>query len=374
MAGVYFHIPFCKQACTYCDFHFSTRFSDYRNEIIETMQVELERRKEFLTDKAISSIYFGGGTPSLLHEHEVNELLNAVHQYFDIDRQAEITLEANPDDIDENKLIAWKKAGINRLSIGVQSFFDQDLKWMNRAHSSHEALLAIELAKNNGFEISIDIIYGLPHATVQDVLGNLKQLVSFDPAHISAYCLTVEEKTALHHQVKTNQITLPDDEHQASQFNQLVEFLKNAGYEQYEISNFAKKQKYAVHNSNYWKNEPYLGVGPSAHSYNQKVRTWNVANNRKYLTLISTNEVHYEVEKLSSKIIFNERVLTGLRTIWGVSLNELERFHPFPSFFLKQLERFKARDWLSIENDIITLTHKGKLFADHIASELMLVD
>lgn len=374
MAGIYFHIPFCKQACTYCDFHFSTRFSDYRNEIIEAMQVELERRKEFLADKAISSIYFGGGTPSLLHEHEVNELLNAVHQHFDIDRQAEITLEANPDDIDENKLIAWKKAGVNRLSIGVQSFFDQDLKWMNRAHSSHEALLAIELAKNMGFEISIDIIYGLPHATVQDVLGNLKQLVSFDPAHISAYCLTVEEKTALHHQVKTNQITLPDDEHQASQFNQLVDFLKNAGYEQYEISNFAKKQKYAVHNSNYWKNEPYLGVGPSAHSYNQKVRTWNVANNRKYLTLISTNEVHYEVEKLSSKIIFNERVLTGLRTIWGVSLNELERIHPFPSFFLKQLERFKARDWLSIENDIITLTHKGKLFADHIASELMLVD
>lgn len=373
MAGIYVHIPFCKQACTYCDFHFSTTFEKYREELIHAINQELISRKFFLENQIIDSIYFGGGTPSLLDDSELNQIITTINENYSLSSSTEVTLEANPDDITALKLAQWRKEGVNRLSIGVQSFNDKDLIWMNRAHRSVEALKAIQEAKKYGFLLTLDLMYGLPNSTLKNWEENVQTVVDLAPEHISAYCLTIEEKTVLHQWVKKDKIQIPDDEIQAEQFNKLVDLLEYHGYEQYEISNFAKMKQYAIHNSNYWKDIPYLGVGPSAHSYNRTMRTWNISNNSKYIQAIREKNEYFELEEITPNIHFNEVLLTGLRTKWGVELNYLKSILPLEKDFLNQIKKLKSKKLVIDKEGVITLTQNGKLLADQIISDLMVV-
>ena len=374
MAGIYIHIPFCKQACTYCDFHFSTTFASYRKRLIEAMQRELQLRSTYLPKEVMTTIYFGGGTPSLLTEEELNALLTTVKKHYTLDLK-EVTLEANPDDITPEKLLIWKNAGIDRLSIGVQSFMEEDLKWMKRAHNAQEAHKALRSAKDAQFKITLDLIYGLPNRSLAEWNQNITTALSYTPEHISAYCLTVEDKTALAHLVKTKKIPLVSDDEQAKQFEQLIQRLAENGYEQYEISNFAKDGAYAIHNSNYWLGTPYLGIGPSAHSYDGRNRSWNIANNQRYIQCIETNEQVDELEELTPKDQFNEYLLTRLRTKWGISLEDLNKLNEITEEFKTTLDEYCNSGAITLNHETTTycLTPKGKLLADKIAGELFVV-
>lgn len=373
MAGIYLHIPFCKQKCSYCDFHFSTTYAGYRDRMILALRKEIELRKDYLDGKTIETIYFGGGTPSLLTKTELQAIIDEVYTHFKVESEIEFTLEANPDDINKESLTEWKELGINRLSIGVQSFFQEDLNWMNRAHTAEESTMAVTLAKEYGFSLTVDLIYGLPNRTLEDWRSNIEQLVEIGPEHISAYCLTVERRTALYKMLETEQLPKVEDEMQALQFELLVELLAQKGYEQYEISNFAKDQHYSKHNSNYWLGVPYVGIGPSAHSFDGASRQWNVANNAKYMKEVLGEGEYYEKEMLSPQDQFNELILTGLRTKWGVSLERLYEKHLATEAFKKQLKEFQDYQLIDLKDGIISLTEKGKLQADHIASMLFLV-
>lgn len=373
MAGIYIHIPFCKQACSYCDFHFSTGFEKYRTRMVDAICKEITLRKPYLGIEPVESVYFGGGTPSVLNAEEIHSILAAIVENFKVEVRAEITLEANPDDITPEKLTLWKEAGVNRLSIGVQSFRQEDLDWMNRAHNVEEAQNALELATKAGFDLSIDVIYGLPNFNTDDFKKNLDAVLKFSPAHISAYCLTVEEKTALYKAVQQGKIVPANNEDQSEQFDFLVEYLQTKGYEQYEISNFARSQKYAVHNSNYWKGRTYLGIGPSAHSFNGDSRSWNIANNAVYMKAIENNTTFNEVENLSVFDQFNEALLVGLRTKWGVNKSRLDPSLMENVEFKENVAAFIEQGYL-IENDkVFILTQKGRLKADGIASDLFIL-
>lgn len=372
MAGIYIHIPFCKQACTYCDFHFSTTFDKYRSALIEAILLELEQRKDYLDAQSVETIYFGGGTPSLLTEDELRLILSKISSIYDVVDSPEVTLEANPDDISKERLQEWKNLGVNRLSIGLQSFLQSDLDWMNRAHTAEESASAVKMAKEYGFSLTVDLIYGLPDRTLEEWNANIDKLISLAPNHISAYCLTVENKTVLSNWVEKGKIDPASEDEQAEQFLLLLDVLERAGYQQYEISNFAKEGQYSKHNSNYWKGVSYLGVGPSAHSFDGESRRWNVANNRKYIEGVTTNKEYSESEILTPKDRFNEAVMTGLRTTWGVNLDDLRWHHCTGKSFDQQLEAFRKDGLLEVENNQITLTKKGRLQADFIASELFL--
>lgn len=370
MSGIYIHIPFCKQACSYCDFHFSTTFQPYRTDLISAMVTELESTVSYLNQDRIESIYFGGGTPSLLTGEEIENLLTTIKKLHAVSPNAEITLEANPDDITKEKLQAWKLLGINRLSIGVQSFLPRDLKWMNRAHSPEEAKESIRIAKKLDFQLTLDLMYGLPDASSEEWSENIQQAISFEPEHISAYCLTIEDKTALAKWVQENKIKPPSENIQADQFNLLLEKLTQTGYEQYEISNFAKNGKYAIHNSNYWKGASYLGIGPSAHSFNGTQRSWNIANNQQYIRGIQQKKNMKTKEELSLKDRFNEKVMTGLRTKWGVDLTELNQLQPIEQSMKNNIVELTEKKLIFIEKDTLYLTQPGKLLADQIAASL----
>lgn len=373
MSGIYFHIPFCKQACTYCDFHFSTTFHVYREQLVSALQQELVSRKSEIDASWIESVYFGGGTPSLLSHAELLQLMLTVRQNVQLHAHAEITLEANPDDISKEKLLEWKGAGINRLSIGVQSFLKDDLDWMNRAHNVDQAHLALSLAKELGFEVSVDLMYGLPAASLEQWKSNLDMALRYRPEHISAYCLTVEQKTIVYQWVKQQKISVASDEEQSEQFEMLVQILREHGYEQYEISNFCRDGKYAVHNSNYWKAKPYLGIGPSAHSFDGTSRRWNVSNNRSYIKGVESREGYFEQEQLQPLERFNEYIMIGLRTIWGVDMKRLHDILPLPLVFLDRIDSLRSSGHLQSTNGCLVLTEKGKLLADYIASELFLL-
>lgn len=372
MAGIYIHIPFCKQACSYCDFHFSTTFSKYRDALIQSMLTEIKNESSYLEKAQLESVYFGGGTPSLLEADELQQLLGKINEHFRLSPDAEITLEANPDDISEEKLIVWKEQGINRLSIGLQSFNADDLEWMNRAHSAEESYSAVKMATDYGFSISIDLIYGLPKSDLLSLQQNLAKAITLNPDHISAYCLTIEPKTALHSWVKKGKMDVPSSDEQADQFSALVSHLKDAGYEQYEISNFAKAHKYARHNSNYWKGKHYLGIGPSAHSYNGRERRWNIANNTGYIKAIQAGSIHFEQEMLSAEDRFNEMIMTGLRTTWGVDLDKLSSIHTLTDEFKMTLDKYVSSGHVHQSDQHIKLTKTGKLQADHIAAMLFI--
>ena len=374
MAGIYIHIPFCKQKCTYCDFHFSTTFSKYRSKMIFAICQEITIRHPYLKNQLINTIYFGGGTPSILTKEELEEIMNALKLNFVIANDAEITFEANPDDIIEKKLGEWKSIGINRLSIGLQSFKAFDLKWMNRAHTAEESEQCVKLAKKHGFNnLTVDLMYGLPNLTNEEWEEHLLKVVQLGVPHISAYCLTVEEQTVLHHKINKGEIKATSEDVQSDQFMLMLKVLKEHGYQQYEISNFSKVGHESIHNSNYWKGESYLGIGPSAHSFNGKSRSWNISNNSKYIEKIERGEDSFEEEILSQENRFNELVMTGLRTVYGVSLAKLTDIQPLSEAFLAKSNQFIAEGLLELNNGILTTTENGRLQADYLASELFVL-
>ena len=375
MAGIYIHIPFCKQQCSYCDFHFSTTFEAYRNEMIESICAELKKRSSYLENKTVNTIYFGGGTPSLLTAEELTHILDESRKHYSVNSEVEITLEANPDDITDLRLEQWADAGINRLSIGLQSFKQSDLDWMNRAHTVEEALSCVQKSQKKGFtNLTVDLIYGLPDLTMKEWESHVQRVIDMQVPHISAYCLTVEGKTALNNWVEKGKITVASENEQSDQFLRLLEMMEENGYEQYEISNFSIPRFESKHNSNYWKGEWYVGIGPSAHSFNGTSRNWNLANNRGYMKTIASNENTFETELLSEADQFNEAILTGLRTRYGVPISKLSSAFSTKGDFVANYEGFIAEDWMYKKENTLFLTKEGKLRADYIASELFVED
>jgi oxygen-independent coproporphyrinogen-3 oxidase len=368
MSGIYIHIPFCKQKCSYCDFHFSTSFALYRSRMIDALCQEL-RERSIEEPHPLETIYVGGGTPSLLDQIELKQLFDTLTGYFDLSCLSEVTLEANPDDINPDKLTDWKRVGINRLSIGLQSFKSEDLSWMNRAHSLQEALSCVALARSHGFHnISVDLMYGLPNLTLDEWERHIDMVLSMEVDHISAYCLTIEQKTELQHLVSEGKIVPSGEDQQSDQFEILSNRLISAGYDHYEISNFAKPGRYAIHNSNYWKGAHYMGVGPSAHSYNGSTRRWNIANNVIYMNMKGTT--WYEKEVLGTKERWNELLLTGLRTSYGVDQKTLFDILPPDEDFHKKVREFTYAGLIELKKNHLILTLKGRLKADYVTSEL----
>lgn len=376
MAGLYIHIPFCKQACYYCDFFFSTN-QKQRLEIVRAITSEIALQKDYLEGEVLETIYFGGGTPSILLPSELNEILEAVHGNFAVADRAEVTLEANPDDLTKEKLQALHDAGINRLSVGIQSFDDQVLKSLNRAHDNLMARGCIDDARKAGFEnISIDLIYAIPKRADEDWQKDIKRALEINPPHISSYSLTIEEKTVFGKWTKQGKMQPVDDDLSARQLSLLIDHLEGANYEQYEVSNFSKPGFQSRHNSNYWKNEKYLGVGPSAHSYNGESRQYNVSNNSIYLRSLQQEKIPCTLEVLSRRDKINEYLLTRLRTSWGADLKTLrERFSFDPmNENNSYLQSLLHKGLIVIERDILKLTRKGLFLADKIASDLFVID
>lgn len=372
MAGIYIHIPFCSKKCTYCDFHFSTSFATYEGKMIEALVSEIKSRSAEINE-SIKTIYFGGGTPSLLKIQDLKKILETIQAHYQVEKDAEITFEANPENINSENVEAWKEIGINRLSIGIQSFDEEDLLWMNRAHNSNESIQAVKIAQENGISnISVDLIYGLPNMDEKRWSKQIEKALSLEVKHISAYCLTVEEKTKLNQLVLEHKITPANNEMQAKHFEILQKKLKQAGFIQYEISNFGKENYFSKHNSAYWKGEKYLGIGPSAHSFDGLSRSWNISNNTAYIKGIEKQERNFTAEKLSVKDNFNELILTGLRTIWGVNLIQLSKISELTSAFDLKIKKLISDDKAMIKNKQLILTEKGFLFADAIAMDLFL--
>lgn len=374
MAGIYIHIPFCKQACHYCNFHFSTSLR-HRDEMIDAICTEVDLQQDFLSDEELTSIYFGGGTPSLLSSDEISKILNRLSRHYTWDDDIEITLEANPDDITKDKITNLKNGGVNRLSIGIQSFIDSELITSNRAHNAGESLHAVQICQDAGIDnLSIDLIYGMPLSTHETWQYNIDQALALDVDHISSYALTVEPNTALDHMVKKGTISLPPEIVVSQQYLQLIQSLTSAGYEHYEISNFAKPSKYAIHNTNYWRSIPYLGIGPSAHSYQPTFRQWNVANNAKYIRSITQGVVPSEKEETSYADQFNEYVMTRLRTMWGIDLDDItNRFVDQIENVHKGIAEYVQSNHVVLQNNHYRLTPEGRLLADRIASDLFMV-
>ena len=375
MAGIYIHIPFCKQACFYCDFHFSTSLKKKEDMIVALIK-EIALRKEELGDTTIETIYFGGGTPSVLSAAEIKELIAAVYLNFEVVKNPEITLEANPDDLSEEKIIALSKSPINRLSIGVQSFFEKDLKLMNRAHNAAEAKKSLVLATRYFENISLDLIYGIPGCTNEEWLANIKIALSFGIPHISSYALVVEPHTALKTMIEKGKIKNVDDAKTQEQFQILIKELAIGGFIQYEVSSFGKEGFFSKNNSSYWLGVAYLGIGPSAHSFDGKQRSWNIKNNTKYIKSIQENVLPIERETLSTTDQYNEFVMTGLRTIWGVSLEKIK--DNFGKKYLDYLENQSKKHieetLLFVENGTLKTGEKGRFLVDGIAADLFMLN
>tara|TARA_R110002096_G_scaffold115365_2_gene249907 strand:+ start:126007 stop:127131 length:1125 start_codon:yes stop_codon:yes gene_type:complete len=374
VAGLYIHIPFCKKACIYCDFHFSTSLK-YKQEMVDAICKELKMRKEFLNNKPLKSIYFGGGTPSLMEKNDLDQIFDAIHHNFSVDTEAEITLEANPDDLTTDKLKSLSASLINRLSIGVQSFRDEDLILMNRSHNSQQAEKCISQAQDLGLEnISIDLIYAQPNMSNRVWKEQLQKAISLNVNHISSYALTVEPKTVLAYKIKTGEIKELNDETAFDQFSILVDELSQAGYDHYEVSNFSKNGRRAVHNSSYWKGDPYLGVGPSAHSFCPGLRSWNISNNALYLKGIESGEMAMESENLSLQDQFNEWLMISLRTMEGLDRNVLElQFQDFKNHFQTELIPLLSLGKLEENGDRIFIPRAWRFHSDGIASSLFYI-
>jgi oxygen-independent coproporphyrinogen III oxidase len=374
MAGIYIHIPFCRQACHYCDFHFSTSLKT-KDAFIEALRKEVELRKDYLSGEEIQTVYFGGGTPSLLSYSDLSEIFEVIYRFHSVNRSAEITLEANPDDLTGQKLDELRIAGINRLSIGIQSFSDADLRFMNRLHTGEEAFDSVRRSQDKGFlNISIDLIYGVPTAGDGQWISNLEKAFLLGVPHISAYCLTVEEGTALEKFIKRKKVPDVDETRSVAQFRILMEEMEKQSYEQYEISNFCKEGAYSRHNSSYWKGDKYLGLGPSAHSFDGNSRQWNVSNNHAYIRSVQQMIIPAGKEELTNAQRYNEYILTSLRTVWGCDRSVLrQRFgEDVYAHFCRNASPFLEKELLVEKNGIILLTADGKLLADHIASGLFI--
>jgi oxygen-independent coproporphyrinogen-3 oxidase len=375
MAGLYIHIPFCRQACYYCDFHFSTN-TDQRSEMIASLVKEMAIQKQYLGNQPVETIYLGGGTPSLLDDTELAAILSGARENFLVDTDAEVTVEANPDDLSPSRLEGLKNSGVNRLSIGIQSFQDEALTFFNRAHSAAESLRCLADARKAGFtNISIDLIYGIPCQDDNLWRDNIAQACSFSPEHISAYALTIEEKTVFGRRHARGQLPIMTEDQVAFQFELLMEEMKARGYEHYEISNFSRPGRRSRHNTSYWEQKPYLGIGPSAHSYDGRSRQHNVANNSLYIKSIGGGTVPFERELLSRETLVNEYIMTRLRTSDGLNLSRLKADHGFDllehhRLYIAQLTGLGK---IRIEGEVLLLTSSGKLLADKISSDLFVI-
>jgi oxygen-independent coproporphyrinogen-3 oxidase len=374
MAGIYLHIPFCRKACHYCNFHFSTSLNA-QNDFVVALVQEISLRKNYLQGQTIRTIYFGGGTPSLLHEDELRMILDALHEHFSIEQDAEVTLEANPDDLKPDNLQFWKAAGINRLSVGVQSFFEEDLNWMNRSHSAEQARESMNLIRDAGFEnYSMDLIFGYPLLDMSKWRKNMAWMIEAGVPHISCYGLTIEPKTVLHHQQLKGQWAGVDQDVQAVQYEMLMQTLTQQGYRHYEISNFALPGREAIHNTQYWKGDWYLGLGPSAHSFNGKSRQWNVSHNQQYIRGIMKAEQVFDIEYLSERDQINEFILTQLRMDTGIALDWLQdrlSEHQWRNWQIK-MRRLIEQEQIYLHDNRAILTPAGKLYADGIAADFFL--
>lgn len=372
MAGIYIHIPFCKQACYYCDFHFSVSLKN-KEALLKSLETELILRKDYLQNSPIETIYFGGGTPSLLTADEILRLFEVISKNYNLNSEIEFTLEANPDDLSTQKVKELSKTPINRFSIGIQSFFEDDLKFMNRAHTASEADSSVKRVQDAGFEnITIDLIYGIPNMNADKWKVNLHKAFDLRVPHLSCYALTVEEKTALHHLIKTKKYPKVSDELAFEHYQILVEETAQHDFIQYELSNFGKDGYFSKHNMSYWMGKSYLGIGPSAHSFNGSSRSWNIANNPKYIKSLTQKELPITTEILTLTNQFNEYLMTGLRTIFGVSLSEIElRFGlNYKNHLLKQVEKQLHLNQVEIKNNSIYITSEGRFLTDSILTDL----
>ncbi len=374
MSGIYIHIPFCKQACHYCDFHFSTSLK-HRTPMVEAICKELQLRRTELAGK-VETIYLGGGTPSLLTMTELDSIFEAVYKHYDISDQPEITLEANPDDLDQERIKALGASSINRLSLGVQSFFDADLQLMNRAHSAEESRRSISEIKQYFDNYSIDLIYGIPGMPESRWLENLEIALSYEVPHLSCYALTVEPKTALKSFIEKGLVPDVDDEVAHQHHKALVETTTRLGYENYEFSNFGKPGYFSRNNLAYWRGQPYLGIGPSAHSFDGLSRAWNISNNNKYIKNLKDDSLVLEREELSNRDRYNEFVMTRLRTQWGISLSEVEELFgkSYKMYLMEQAQAHIQQQMLVLEGDMLTVSSKGKFLSDGLAADLFLVN
>ncbi|HKK10444.1 MAG TPA: radical SAM family heme chaperone HemW [Bacteroidales bacterium] len=371
MAGIYIHIPFCKKKCHYCNFY-SLASNRYFDEIIDAIALEIPQRKNLIGNNLIESIYFGGGTPSLMGARHLQKIMTAIYQNFTISENAEITLEANPDDLSIEKLKAFKENKINRLSIGIQTFNDHELKYLNRTHDAKKAIESIEMARESGFNnLTVDLIYGLPDSTSESWSRNLQLIRNLDIPHLSCYALTVEPNTAFEYFIRKGQLKPPEEELFLNQFEQLIDFTAANGYEHYEISNFCRNGLYARHNTAYWFGAPYLGLGPSAHSFDGNSRFWNIAHLKKYMDGIAQNMPVFEQESLTQKHRYNEFVMTRLRTFWGIGFADLQKDfgEELSGYFFDRLKKYKDSEVLEISATHVRLSRKGIFISDNIISD-----
>ena len=374
MAGIYIHIPFCKKRCHYCDFHKSLNLKD-KDRMIKALVKEMELENGFLESEQVETIYFGGGTPSVLDYDEIMIIFEGLYKNFKISKDTEITFEANPDDLTKQYLMELVKTGINRLSIGLQSFSDQELKLLNRRHQSKTGINAVYDSKNAGFEnISVDLMYGIPGMNIETWENNLDIAFQMEIKHISAYNLTIEPNTVFSRYIREGRIKMPEEDTVIEQLRVLIKKAGENKFIHYEISNFCHDGFFSKHNTNYWKQVKYLGLGPSAHSYNKEIRRWNVADNKKYMDSIGKNKTPFEKEYLDSRKKYNEYILTSLRTMWGIDLKFLEESYSKEAmdYCLGLSKRFIDYGMVEKKKDNLILTDQGKLIADNITSELMM--
>jgi oxygen-independent coproporphyrinogen-3 oxidase len=372
LAGIYIHIPFCKQKCHYCNFY-SLATKKYRKELKDAILKEIELRKDYLDENSVDTIYFGGGTPSLLEAGELDEILNTINRHYSIGGDPEITMEANPDDLYPQKIKSLIQTPVNRLSIGVQSFFEEDLNYLNRVHSSGQAETSVKLVQDAGFEqLSIDLIFGIPTLTLENWKKNLEKFYDLNISHLSAYALTVEHGTALAHFIKKEKVIAPDEEVVATHFRLLMKSMKENTFNQYEISNFCKDDRFARHNTSYWKGVPYLGLGPSAHSYDGRSRHWNAANLKTYIHGMESGNAPMEMENLSKSKRYKEYIMLSIRTIWGTGIHFIRTNFgaEYHDSFIRTAEKYMHNGWMYRDKDKFYLSDEGKLFADGITADL----
>ncbi|UXP33750.1 radical SAM family heme chaperone HemW [Reichenbachiella agarivorans] len=373
MSGIYIHIPYCKQACHYCDFHFSTSLQN-KQQMVDALSQELKLRKDYLADPLIQTLYFGGGTPSILSTSELAQLIETSREEFVLSENLELTLEANPDDLNLTKLHELKSLGINRLSIGIQSFDDALLKYFNRSHDRRTAIQAVRDAREAGIDnISIDLIFGVPNQSLEMLADDLRQALSLETPHISIYGLTIEEKTVFGKWHKQNKLTPIDEDLASEHLSLIMTTLETAGYVQYEISNFCKPDYQSRHNSSYWAGTHYLGIGPAAHSYNGSSRQYNISHNNKYIQAIHAHQLNHEIEVLTQDEKITEMILTQIRTIAGIDMMELKSQLGYDMIHekKKELSQLTQSGLLSIQNDRLILSKKGKLLGDYITELLI---
>jgi len=372
VSSIYIHIPFCKQRCIYCDFHFVVS-KKKENELINSIIKEIQIRKDYLKEKKLSSIYFGGGTPSIISTHLIKKILKTISNVFIISNNTEITIEINPDDVNKIKLDDYFKIGINRLSVGIQSFDNETLKSLNRTHNSAQAKKSVEIAINSQIKnISVDIMFNLPNQSLKKLNESLNICFNYDINHLSIYGLTIEPNTILHKKILQKKFNKPCEEMFIKQYNHIADLSQKKGFVNYEISNFCKKNYASKHNKNYWLGNEYLGVGPSAHSFNGVSRRWNVKNNSLYINWLNNNKKYYESETLNEKDIYNEYIITRLRTNKGVNIKEINN-RDHKTFFLKRINYWQKNGYVSKRNNYYVLERKGKLICDKIIESIFLI-